>query len=173
MPQDSYDVSSRDPLVGDQVFIHDEAYRVAERCPCGPDSMHIRWFLETDATSDLLHLPQEGVLAKEWDESGEEAWWFGQRIGASDLKMGQQRLTERLRKNRKTAPKRLTYEGRSYQLAGVTKPPKKSKDEGLPMTVWEYVDKDEQESLLVETSTDGDLVAYHGWYSNPQDIRLS
>lgn len=167
-------VGRRDPAVGDLVQVDDEHFRVADRCPCGPDAQHIRWFLESDKELDTIHISQEGVLAKEWDKRGMEAWWFGRRIGASDIRTGKDRLTQRLRRNRKSAPKKLSYEGRSYRLAGTNKPPKKSKrDEGVPMAVWEYVDSEEIESLLVETSDEGDLVAYHGWYSNPEDIRLA
>lgn len=173
MSKEFYDVGRRDPTVGDRLRVDDTEYRVADRCPCGTDAMHIRWFLETEGDLDDVHFAQEGVLAKEWDEKGAEAWWFGLRIGASDLRIGKQRLTERLRANKKTPPKRLSYEGRSYHLSGVVDAPDDVADDSIPMAVWEYLDKDEVESVLVETSTKGDLIAYHGWYSNPEDIRIA
>ena len=47
------------------------------------------------------------------------------------------------------------------------------KQDSIPLTLWEYVDSEEIESLLIEQSAEGDLNVYHGAYYDPADLKLS
>ena len=166
------DVRTRDPVVGDIVVVDEEQFEVVERCPCGPEAHHIRWFLQGQSDIENTRLAQDAVLAKEWDVEKEFWWWFGHRIALSDLRASRGRLTEHLRKHRQEPPKRLFYEGRLYRLVLTNEPPPDATEDRQPMTVWEYVDAEEIESLLIERSAEGEAIAYHGAYYDPEAISL-
>ena len=121
-------------------------------------------------------MAEEAVLAKEWDEDGECWWWFGRRIALSDLCAGKERFPQFLRRrqnpsNGKTdPPKRLLYEGRLYRLGLITDPPRDLGPEAVPLLVWEFTDADQIESVLIESSPEGETIAYHGAYYDPETI---
>lgn len=167
------DINTKDPDAGDVLLIENERYDVMERCPCGQEAQHIRWFLQGEGVVEDACFPQEAVLAKEWEPSGELWWWFGRRIALSDLRSGRSRLMRALRRDRQDPPKRLFYEGRLYRLVHAGEPSQDANEDSVPLTVWEYVDAEETESVLVEASLDGETVAYHGAYYDPELIKTS
>src|SRR5689334_2541644 len=126
------DIRTHDPATGDLLDVEDERFEVMERCPCGPEAQHIRWFLQGQSSFGTADLGQEAVLAKEWDPDGALWWWFGRRIALSDLRAGKERLPQRLRRAKAEPPKRLFYEGRLYRLVLVTDPPKDLDQESIP-----------------------------------------
>jgi len=170
------DVRVQDPRLNDSLLIEDERYRVAEQCPCGSDSGHVRWFLEGKfGFGDGISITQAATLAKEWDDEGEIWWWFGRRIAPSDVLRGQYRFPSWLAHHGGKAPSELLYEGKRYHLMDEADPvaPADEKADFIPLTLWEYVDSEEIESLLIEQSAEGDLAVYHGAYYDPADLKLS
>lgn len=161
------------PLEGDWIRIGEDHFQVVERCPCDAQSMHIRWFLQGADELASIRIPVEAVLAKEWDKRGDVAWWFGRRVALTDLRTSSRRLTETLRRPVRRLPSRLYYDGRPYRLLGKSRPSKDLSPDIVSVTVWEYVDKDETESLLVEIAQDGETLAYHGWYADPDDLSVA
>ena len=166
-----HDVSTRDPRQGDLLEVDDERFEVVERCPCGQEAKHIRWFLRGEQAVGPAAIEQEALLAKEWDEDEELWWWFGRRIALSDLRAGKERLLQRLRREPAEPPKRILYEGRLYRLALVNDPSAEADEGPVPTAVWEFVDSEEIESVLIERSPEGETVAYHGAYYDPEAIK--
>ncbi len=167
----------QDPRLNDVINVEGEDYRIAERCPCEADSGHTRWFLESQHSfGDGLSIAQMATLAKEWDEDGEVWWWFGHRIAPSDVRRGEIRLPAWLAKEDAKAPKNLSYEGKRYKRLGEAESVS-GNDEGdadtIALTLWEYVDSNDIESLLIEQSPEGHLAVYHGAYYDPSEFRLS
>ena len=172
------DLRVMDPSPGHRLMVDGQRFRVDERCPCSADSQHIRWFLSSDDGVNGLAFPEYATLAKEWDdEDGEIWWWFGLKVSASDLRIGDKRLPQWLRAQPSQPPAGLWYEGKRYRLAGTIDPAadktdEPSEEETVPLTLWEYVDSEDIESLLVEQSAEGDLAVYHGAYYDPADLQL-
>jgi hypothetical protein len=168
------DVRVKDPAPGDRLEVDGQRFHVDERCPCDRDAQHIRWFLSSEEGVEGLPFPESATLAKEWDdEDGEIWWWFGLKVSASDLRTGDKRLPQWLRAQPSKPPAGLWYEGKRYRLAGTIDPPEvKGDTETVPLALWEYVDADDIESLLVERSPEGDLTVYHGAYYDPADLHL-
>src|SRR6185437_876793 len=149
----SRDISVQDPSMGDLLQVEDEQYSVRERCPCGSESGHVRWFLEGSESIGPLQLSRQATLAKEWDDSGDVWWWFGRRISASDLRIGYERLPQWLRGHGSKPPERLSYAGKRYHLIGTVEPSKEPSDpDTMTLTLWEYTDSDDVDNLLLEHS---------------------
>jgi hypothetical protein len=169
------DVGFQDPKLGDHLLIDDERYHILERCSCGGDADHIRWFLEGRSEMGPIAITQAATLAKEWDEDGAIWWWFGRRIAASDLRVQDDRLSNWLGNHVDEVPDVVAYEGKRCRLAGESEPPRAAApdDDAIPLTLWEYVDDDDIDSVLVEQSSEGDVAIYHGAYYDPADLRLA
>ena len=162
---------TQDPDTGDVLLIEEDRYEVLERCPCGKEALHVRWFLLGEGNVQNARFQQEAVLVKEWDDRGELWWWFGRRIALSDLCASRLRLPQALKLGLQNPPSRLFYEGRFYRLENAADPVPEAGGDPASLTVWEYVDSEETESVLLEMSSDGEAVAYHGAYYDPELIK--